>query len=339
MSFKNLKQFTNRLAGVATLLTLTLLPGIASAQLKGAGATFPAPIYTKWFADFQKTTNTSVDYQAVGSGKGIGAIKDKTVDFGASDAPLTSAEEASMPGPVVHIPTVGGAVVLTYNLPGAPNGLQFTPQIIGGIFLGQIKNWADPQIKAANPGKNLPATAILPVTRTDGSGTTYIFTNYLKKAFPGWASVGAGKSVNWPTGQGGKGSAGVSATVRRTVGAIGYVELAYAIENKLPYGAVKNRAGKFIMPSVESTTAAIEQYVPQLKHDIKTPTVDATGPNSYPICSLTYILLYRQGGAKAAKLWSWAMAPAQQNDAKALFYAPLPTALMQINLATLKSLQ
>jgi phosphate transport system substrate-binding protein len=337
----NLQRFTRRMAGATVLLTLSVLPGAAHAQgqLKGAGATFPAPIYAKWFGMFQQQTNTAVDYQAVGSGKGYSAIKDRTVDFGASDAPLTPAEEKAMPGPVVHIPTVGGAVVLTYNLPGAPGGLHLTPQIIGGMFLGQIKNWNDPQIKAANPGVNLPDEAVRPVHRTDGSGTTYIFTNYLKKADPNWASVGAGKSVNWPAGLGGAGNAGVSANVKRTPGSIGYVELAYAVENKLPFAAVRNRAGKFIMPSSESTTAAIEQYVTQLKKDIKTPTVDATGPDSYPICSLTYILLYRSGGAKAAKLWSWAMQPAQQGTAKTLYYAPLPPALAQLNAATLSSLK
>jgi len=340
MNFKaNLVRIVGRATGVAALLTLTVLSGTAQAQLKGAGATFPEPIYKKWFAGFQMATGTTVDYQAVGSGAGINAIKNRTVDFGASDAPLNESEEASMPAPVVHIPTVGGAVVLTYNLPGAPQGLQFTPQIIGGIFLGNIKSWADPAIKAANPGKNLPDTAIQPVHRTDGSGTTYIFTNYLKKADPAWGTIGAGKSVNWPVGLGGKGSAGVAALVKRTAGAIGYVELAYAVENKLPFGAVKNRAGKFVMPSSESTTAAITQYIPELKKNIKTPTVDAAGAGSYPICSLTYILLYRQGGAKAGKLWSWVMEPAQQGGAAALYYAPLPPALAKINVDVLKSLK
>lgn len=333
------KQIAGRAAGVVAMLSLTLLSGAAQAQLKGAGATFPEPIYKKWFAEFQAQTKTSVDYLAVGSGAGIKAIHDKTVDFGASDAPLSESEEGGMPGAVVHIPTVGGAVVLTYNLPGNPQGLQFTPQIIGGIYLGNIKSWADPAIKAANPGKNLPDTPIQPIHRTDGSGTTYIFTNYLKKADPAWGPIGAGKSVNWPVGLGGKGSAGVSALVQRTPGAIGYVELAYAVGEKLPFGAVKNKAGKFVMPSSESTTAAITQYIPELKKNIKTPTVDAPGAGSYPICSLTYILLYRQGGAKSAKLWDWVMQPAQQGEATSLYYAPLPAALAKINTDVLKTLK
>ena len=336
-------KYAVRLAAAIALFGAACATQSASAQaIEGAGATFPAPIYKQWFANFQKATGVSVNYQAIGSGAGINAIKNRTVDFGASDAPLSSAEEASMPGPVVHIPTVGGAVAMTYNLPGAPNGLKFTPEIISGIFLGHIKEWNDPRIRAVNAGINLPAEAISPVHRTDGSGTTYIFTNYLRKANADWAAgPGAGKSVNWPVGLGGKGSAGVSALVRRTVGSIAYVELAYAVENRLPVGMVKNRAGKFVGPNSESTTEAIGHYVDQLSKNVKTPTVDAPGAGSYPICSLTYILLYRNGGPHAGpttKLWSWAMQPAQQQAARALFYAALPEALVKINIANLKSI-
>lgn len=338
----NLLKSSAILAAGTMLMTIGLAPLAAEEQIRGAGATFPAPIYVKWFANFQKATGTSVDYQSIGSGPGYNAIKNKTVDFGASDAPLSAAEEAAMPGGVVHIPTVGGAVVLTYNLPGVGSGLRFTPQIIASIFLGKIKNWNDPLIKAANAGKMLPDTAIQPVHRTDSSGTTYIFTNYLKKADSEWAGgPGAGKSVNWPVGLGGKGNAGVSAVVKRTPGSFAYVELAYAIENKLPFGSVRNRSGNYVTPSSESTSEAINQYVSELRRNIKTPTVDAKGVNSYPICSLTYILIYKDGSGKAAlttKLWSWIMKPEQQGMAKSLYYAPLPASLVQLNLQTLKSI-
>ncbi|HZO91501.1 MAG TPA: phosphate ABC transporter substrate-binding protein PstS [Chthonomonadaceae bacterium] len=336
--------FRGRCASIMALFALACASQAASGQtIEGAGATFPAPIYRQWFARFQQETGISVNYQAIGSGAGYNAIKARTVDFGASDAPLSAAEEAAMPGPVVHIPTVGGAVVLSYNLPGIGTGLRFTPEIIAGIYLGHIKSWNDPKIVAANPGVRLPNLPVHPVHRTDGSGTTYIFTHYLRKANGEWASsVGAGKSVSWPVGLGGKGNDGVAAVVRRTAGAIGYVELAYARENHLAYGQIRNRAGNFVSPSVESTTAAIGKYIGQLRKDIKTPTVDAPGVNSYPICSLTYIILYTNGGrntAGATKLWSWAMQPTQQAMAKALYYAPLPEALARINLAHLRSVR
>ncbi len=324
-----------------TVIAVSILAGgatCASGQIRGSGATFPAPIYTQWFAGFRASGGTSVDYQAVGSGAGINALKNRQVDFGATDAPLTASEEAAMPEPVVHIPTVGGAVALSYNLPGVPTGLHLNSDVIAGIFLGQITSWVDPRIKALNPGAKLPSLKIQPVHRTDGSGTTYIFTNYLKKASTVWsAGPGAGKSVNWPVGLGGKGSQGVAASLSRTPGGIGYVELAYAITQKLPFAAVQNRAGVFVLPSSESTTAAIADYIGELKRDVKTPTVDAKGKASYPICSLTYVLLYRNSAkADAVKLWNWAIQPAAQSKAASLFYAPLPPALVKLNQDTLK---
>ena len=325
----------------AALALAVFAPITASAQIRGAGATFPAPIYTKWFAEFQQQTGKSVDYQSIGSGAGYTALKNRSVDFAASDAPLSAAEEASMSGPVVHIPTVGGAVVLSYNLPGVGGGVQFTGEVISDIFLGKIKSWGDPRIRAINPGKNLPDVAIQPVHRTDGSGTTYIFTNYLKKASGDWAAgPGAGKSVNWTIGLGGKGNLGVEAVIKRTPGAIGYVELAYAIAQKMPYGNVRNRAGKFIEPTVASTSAAINEYAAELARNVKTPTVDAKGANSYPICSVTYIIFYKAAGPKngdITSLWSWAMTPKVQGESTTLFYAPLPAALVKINLATIKT--
>lgn len=339
---RNMRRLSFHLVAAALLAAFCAISRGAAAQVRGAGATFPEPIYAKWFAEFKGTAGgVSIDYQAVGSGQGINSIKNKTVDFGASDAPLSSSEEAAMPSPVVHIPTVGGAVAITYNLPGVPTGLKLTSDVIADIFLGKITAWNDPRIKAINPGVNLPGARVQPVHRAEGSGTTYIFTNYLKKASAAWAGgPGAGKSINWPTGLAGKGNEGVAAEVARSPGGVGYVELAYAIERKLPYAAVKNRAGKFVIPSSESTTAAIAQYVNELRHDIKTPTVDATGPKSYPICSLTYILMYKNGTKpEVVKLWSWIMQPAQQSQASSLNYAPLPPELAKLNLAILKTVK
>jgi phosphate transport system substrate-binding protein len=319
----------------------TAASGGSTARIEGAGATFPAPIYTKWFAGYQSQSGTAVNYQAVGSGAGYKALHDKTVDFAASDAPLTTAEESALSGPVVHIPTVGGAVVLAYHLSGVPNGLHLTSDIIGDIYLGKIKTWNDPRIVAINAGVKLSATPITSVHRTDGSGTTYIFTHYLEKVSPAWKdAVGAGKSVNWPNGLGGKGNDGVASSVRRTEGAIGYVELAYAIANKLNFAQVKNHDGQFVTASVDSTAAALTQYVGELSKDIKTPTVDAPGATSYPICSMTYILMYKNGGrntAGAVKLWQWAMQPAQQQEAATLYYAPLPAEVVKLNQTALQS--
>ena len=323
-----------------SLLALGTVSATNAQNLEGAGATFPKPIYSKWFSAFKAATGTSVNYNPVGSGAGVKALKDKTVDFGASDAPLSSAEEGQMPGGVVHIPTVGGAVVLGYNVAGVPANLKMTGEIISEIYLGKIKTWNDNKIKAVNPGVTLPGTTIVPIHRTDGSGTTYIFTHYLKKASQEWAAgPGAGKSVNWPIGLGGKGSDGVAAQVKHSDGAIGYFELAYAKANNLPFAEVKNKAGKYVVASPASTTAAISQYVSQLNADIKTPTVDAPGADSYPICSLTYILLYKNAKPSAVKLWDWAMKSAQQGDAAGLYYAPLPASLVKRNEAVLKTLK
>ncbi len=325
---------------VSVLLATNATAGAQTIQ--GAGATFPYPIYKEWFAKFQTATNISVNYQSVGSGAGIKAFQTKTVDFGASDAPLSAEEEKAMPGPVVHIASIGGALALSYNLPGLGSGIRLTPEIVSGIFMGKITKWNDAAIVAVNPKRSLPDTAISPVHRTDGSGTTYVFTSYLKKVSSEWATtVGAGKSVNWPAGIGGKGNAGVAGVIQRTPGSIGYLELAYAVTNNISYASIKNKAGVFVAPSVASTTAALAQSANALKADIKTPTVDAPGKNSYPISGLTYILLYKTGGANAGittKLWAWVLQKEQQEQAKGLFYAPLPGNLIGINKAALKSI-
>jgi len=326
---------------VAALLCMMGTPKIVEAQLHGAGGSFPEPIYAKWFEKYKQGTSTQVSYQVIGSGPGVQALKNKTVDFGASDVPLTDAEEEQMPGKVVQFPTVGGAVVMTYNLPGLGAGLRFTPDVIADIFLGKIKTWSDARIKAINPGKTIPDLPIHPIHRQDGSGTTNIFTSYLTKVSPSWAAgPGTGKSVTWPGGGEGKGNGGVSTLVNATPGGIGYVELAYAIEKSLPYGSVKNSAGNFITPSDESVTEAIGDFLEQLNKDVRTPIVNGSGEDSYPISGLTFVLIYKDGAGQAglaAKLWIWAMQDAQQKDAKALHYSPLPAGLLKHNLELLKA--
>jgi phosphate transport system substrate-binding protein len=341
MNFRvNLRQ-----AGSIGLLLL-VVSGYALAQgttLRGAGSTFAAPIYTQWFAEYKKETGVSVDYQAVGSGAGINALKNRTVDFGATDAPLTDSDLKQMPFPVVQIPTLGGAVVMTYNLPGVGSGLRLTPEIIADIYMGKIKKWNDPRILAVNFIKNLPDLPIHPVHRSDASGTTYIFTSFLTKAVPEWAKqIGSGKSVSWPVGIGGQGNPGVTANIMRTKGGFGYVELAYAIQNHLSLASVRNAAGNFVTPSVTTTNIAIGQYIAALKKDIRTPTVYAPGVNSYPICGLTYVLIYQHGGSNpgpVTKLFSWAMGEEAQKMGEKLYYAPLPPSLIKLNLAALKTVQ
>jgi phosphate transport system substrate-binding protein len=328
-------------AVVGSLLTLILGPRVATAQtLEGAGSSFIAPIFFKEFAQYKEKTGTGVNYQSIGSGAGFTAFKNKTVDFGASDVPMTQEEEGGLSSPAVQFPVIAGCVVITYNLPGIGSGLRFTPEILAGIYQGRIKNWNDPKIKAVNPGASLPGLAIQPVHRTDGSGTTFIFTNYLKKANREWAAdIGSGKSVNWPVGLGGKGNEGMAAVVTRTPGAIGYNELAYAIANKLTFGSVRNRAGNFVAPSIQSTTAAVDRYVSQISKNVRTDVQDAPGVNSYPIAGLTYVFLYRNSPKADAlvKLFTWWLQPGQQDEVKTLLYAPLPASLIKVDMTALKS--
>lgn len=338
MNSKGLRIF----ARLALLMAVAGSSHDARAQLRGAGSTFAAPLYQKlWFPAYSSSNKISVDYQPVGSGAGISALRSGTVDFGASDAPLSDADLKTMPNPVVQFPSAGGAVVMTYNLHGVGSGLRLTPQIIADIYLGIIKKWNDPKILAVNFIKNLPNQTILPVHRSDASGTTYIFSSFLTRAAANWASgPGAGKSISWPVGSGGNGNPGVTTNVQRTEGGFGYVELAYAVENHLPYASVQNSAGNFVTPSIATTTIAIGQYTKQLQKDIRTPTVDAPGVNSYPISGLTYILIYQHGGTNpgpVTKLWSWAMQPKQQSMVTQLYYAPLPPSLVKLNIAALKT--
>lgn len=305
------------------------------AQLTGAGATFPYPIYSKWFDAYQKKAGVAINYQSIGSGGGIQQLKAGTVDFGASDAPLKADDEKAMPGPVAHIPTVGGAVAIAYNLPGVTS-LHLSGPVLANIFLGTVKKWSDPSIAALNAGAKLPDTAIAVAHRADGSGTTNIFTTYLKTVSSEWATkVGAGKSVSWPVGSGGKGSEGVTGAIKQQPGGIGYVELNYAIQNKLSVATIKNKVGQFVAPTVDATTAAITSGMAALQKDIKSPLVDEPGATAYPIVGLTYILVYKQQkdatkGKALTEFLKWAMTDGQAM-AKDLSYAPLPAEVVKIN--------
>jgi phosphate transport system substrate-binding protein len=308
------------------------LGATASAQLtiNGAGATFPYPIYSKWFDDYTKVDpSVRFNYQSIGSGGGQKQITAQTVDFGASDGPMSDENLAKAPGKIWHIPTVAGADVVTYNLPGSP-ALKFDADTIAGIFLGQIKKWNDPKIAALNAGVNLPDQEIVVVHRSDGSGTTYIWTDYLSKVSAEWKQkVGTNTSVNWPTGLGGKGNEGVAGQVKQTPGAVGYVELIYAIQNKMPYAEVKNSAGKFVKPSVESITAAVATA--QIPEDFRFSITNAPGNDSYPIAGATWLLVYEQQkdaakGKKLVEFLKWALTKGE-DMAKDLDYAPLPPEL------------
>jgi phosphate transport system substrate-binding protein len=320
----------------------TATPG-SGAALTGAGATFPYPIYSKWFDTYREQTGVAINYQSIGSGAGIQQLKAGTVDFGASDAPLSDEQLSTMPRPVVHIPTVGGAVVLAYNLPQLARPLRLDSDAVAGIFLGTITKWNDPPLVKLNPGVTLPATAILPAHRSDGSGTTNIFTTWLSKVSASWKSqVGANTSVNWPAGVGSKGNDGVAGVVRQTPGAIGYVELAFARQNQLSMALLRNRAGQFVEPTLASILAAIDASAAALEKDVRTPTVDAPGQDSYPIAALTFLLVYQdQPDARKAKqlvdFIAWAIHDGQSLAAP-LDYATLPPALVRVNEATLKRL-
>lgn len=316
----------------------------SSVKLTGAGATFPYPIYSKWFDQYKQKTGVEINYQSVGSGAGIKQLMAGTVVFGASDAPLSDKDAGAMPSPVSHIPTVAGAVALTYNLPGATGTLKLDGPTLAGIFLGEITKWNDPKIAALNAGMTLPATAITVAHRSDGSGTSYIFTNYLAAVSPKWkAKPGAGKSVEWPVGLGGKGSDGVSSVVKGSPGSIGYVELAYAKQNKMPVASMKNKAGQFVAPNVEGTTAAAEGSLVAVQKDVRAPIVNAEGAKSYPIAGFTYILVYKQSqdaakGKAMIDFLKWAITDGQK-EAAALDYAPLPAAVVEINNKTIAELK
>ena len=304
--------------------------GSSSVTLQGAGATFPAPLYQKWLSEYGNLhPNLKMDYQSIGSGGGIKQIKEQTVDFGASDAPMSDEDLKSAPGEIVHIPTVLGAVVITYNLEAMKQPLRFSSDVIADIFLGKIKKWNDPKIAADNPGVTLPANDITVVHRSDGSGTSAVFTDYLSKVSAEWKEkVGAGVSPSWPTGIGGKGNEGVTGQVKNTPNTIGYVELAYAAKNKLPVAHIKNAAGSFIEPSIDAVTAAAAASAANMPDDLRISITNAAGAQAYPISSYTYILVYKnqkdaaKGKAIVDFLW-WGIHDGE-GFAKELLYAPLP---------------
>jgi phosphate transport system substrate-binding protein len=318
------------------VIALAWLPVPASAQMlmNGAGATFPYPIYSKWFEEYIKVDpEVRFNYQSIGSGGGIRQISERTVDFGASDGPMTDEQLKKAPGELFHIPTVLGAVVATYNLPGNPQ-LSFTGDVLADVFLGKITKWNDPRIKALNPSASLPDQPIVVVHRSDGSGTTYIWVDYLCKISPEWEQkVGRGTSVKWPVGLGGKGNEGVAGQVKNAPGSLGYVELAYAITNKLPAAKVKNQAGKFIEPTIATTTAAAAGAASNMPADFRVSLTNAPGPDAYPIASFTWLLVYKdqpneaKGKSLVKFLW-WAIHDGQKHPA-ALLYAPLPAPVVK----------
>jgi phosphate transport system substrate-binding protein len=307
-----------------------------SNELIGAGSTFIYPIMTRWIADFQSThSGVRINYQSIGSGGGIQQLKKDLVDFGASDAALDDQQLKDMP-PLVQLPESAGPVCITYNLPELKKPLRLSANSLAEIFLGKIKNWRDPAIKKDNPGERLPNTAIIVSHRSDGSGTTNIFTTYLAKVSPDWEKqVGKGISVNWPVGLGGKGSEGVTGVVKQTPGGIGYVELSYAKENNLPVAAIGNEAGDWVEPSAAGTTAAIDAFSAELAKDVRTPIVDppASAKDAYPISGLTFLLIPKQpknaDKGKILKEFVEYIITQGQNQAESLFYAKLPQALQQ----------
>lgn len=317
----------------------------ATVILVGAGATFPYPLINKWSLEYHDLTGVQVNYQSIGSGGGIAQITGKTVDFGASDAPLTSAEREAAPN-LLHIPETIGAVVFVYNLPGVPTGLNLTGPTIADIFLGKITKWSDPNITADNPGTSLPDENIFVVHRSDGSGTTFVWTDYLTKVSSDWAStLGTGKSVNWPVGLGAKGNEGVAGVVAGNRYAAGYVELAYATLQKMTFARIKNQAGNFLLPTLDSTAAAAGNAAPTLPRGeddwSHVSIVNAPGADSYPVASFSYLLVYRelnvygssmtQTKARALVDFLWWVVHDGQAYASDLLYVPLPPAVVELN--------
>ena len=339
-------RLTLRTFGVATLVVLAGL-GIARAaqQINGAGATFPFPIYSKWFSEYNKLhPDIQINYQALGSGAGIRQMTERTVFFGASDGPMTNEQLQAAPGRILHFPTVLGGVVPVYNIEGVSGELKFTGPVLADIYLGKITKWNDPAITKLNPGVSLPAADIAVVHRSDGSGTTYIFCDYLAKVSPGWKkTVGVSTSVKWPVGLGGSGNPGVAALVKQTPGAIGYVELIYALQNSISYGSVQNASGAFVRASVESVTAAAAAAASQMPADFRVSITNAPGPGVYPISSFTWLLFYenptdKQAARTMVDFTKWALTDGQKYCAD-LGYAPLPQAVVTLELEALKKIR
>ena len=327
------------LALVAMGISLLLPLAAPAQQLTGAGSTFVNPIMTHWTSDFhQKNPGVTVNYQSIGSGGGIQQLKNKLVDFGASDVALDDEQLKTMPGPIVQLPESAGPVCITYNIQGLSQPLKLTGDALAGIFLGKITKWNDPAITKSNAGAKLPGDDIIVAHRSDGSGTTGIFSAYLSAISPEWKSrVGSGTSLKWPVGLGGKGSEGVTGVVKQSPGSIGYVELSYAEENHLPVALIGNQAGKFVAPSADSASAAIAAFKDQLEKDVRTPIVNppAAAPNAYPISGLTFLLVPKQGAdaskSAATRKFIEYVVSTGQSIAAGLHYAPLPPTIVALD--------
>lgn len=318
--------------------------GGQSLQINGAGATFPYPIYSKWFDEYHKQhPQVEINYQSIGSGGGIRQVTNETVFFGATDGPMTDEQLKAAPGRLLHFPTVLGADVPVYNLPGVAD-LKFTGPLLASIFLGKVTKWNDPAIAAVNPGVSLPSSEITVVHRSDGSGTTYIWVDYLSKVSPEWKEkVGVATSVNWPAGVGGKGNEGVAGLVRQTPGSIGYVELVYALQNQIPFGHVQNANGEFVKATTETVTAAAAAAAAQMPADFRVSITNAAGAGAYPISSFTWMLLFEDPKDKAqakamVEFLKWALTDGQQ-FASQLGYAPLPAEVVKQELTQLETIK
>jgi len=324
-------------------VALLVIPAFGQTTLNGAGATFPYPMYSKWFSEYHKLhSDIQINYQSIGSGGGIRQVLANTVDFGASDGPMTDEQLSQSKVKILHIPTVLGSVVPAYNVPGVSGEIKFTPQSLAGIFLGKITSWNDPALTKENASLNLPNQPIVVVHRSDGSGTTFIFTDYLSKVSSEWqSSVGKGTSVKWPLGLGNKGNEGVAGMIRQLPGSIGYVELIYAVQNKIPYGVVKNAAGTYVKASLESTTAAAAS-VKTMPADFRVSITNAPGKDAYPISSFTWLLIPAQSkdnkGKILADFLTW-MVDDGQKMTQELTYAPLPESVAQKVKAAIKEVK
>ena len=332
---------------ITALLGLALGTGLAAQkiQINGAGATFPYPIYSKWFSEYNKLhPNVEINYQSIGSGGGIRQLTNQTVFFGATDGPMTKDQMLAAPGPILHLPTVLGAVVPIYNLPDVSTALKFTGPVLADLFLGKITRWNDAAIAKINPGVTLPNLPVTVVHRSEGSGTTYIFMDYLAKVSPEWKTkVGVANSVSWPVGLGASGNEGVSGMTKQTPGALGYVELTYAMQNKIAYGPVQNMEGTFVNASIASVTAAAASAAKVMPADFRVSIVNAQGKDAYPISSFTWMLFYENPKNKAmsktmVEFMKWALADGQKM-AEPLGYAPLPAAVVTMELEALKKIK
>ena len=337
-----------RYLAAAAIGAIVALPAPLSAQkvqINGAGATFPYPIYSKWFSEYNKLhPEVEINYQSIGSGGGIRQLSNQTVFFGATDGPMTADQQFAAPGPILHLPTVLGAVVPIYNVPGVDTQLKFSGKVLADVIMGKIAKWNDPALTALNPGVKLPASDITVAHRSDGSGTTYIFVDYLSKVSPDFKkTVGVATSVNWPVGLGGKGNEGVAGLVKQTPGSIGYVELIYALQNKIAYGPVKNSDGEYVKASLDGVKAAAAVAAGQMPPDFRVSITNAPGKGVYPISSFTWLLLYEKPKDKdkskaMVDFMKWALTEGQKY-ASDLGYAPLPDTVVKLEMDALQRIK